>query len=280
MRLLLLLLAAAVVCSADDFPQTCNPFGANKVVHPIDNSCGLEGATNATTASKEQDKAKNNFCASDPAKRVTTTTLRRLQTKVDAVPNFEYGNLFKGRPGPPAQRDMLKNLPPVSGATFAEGDLVYFIGYITEVKPGGKESVNCGQTGKENVDIHLALSATKLNVKKKDPQKNAKLCANSFVAEVIPHLRPDEMDAAFLRDLKDDPVVKVTGALTFDASHEPCNETTPNSGDPARFTEWEIHPVYKIEVCKLKTIAGCASASAAQWETVEEWENEPDPDEE
>src|SRR5437763_881037 len=137
MRLLLLLVAAALTSAADDFPQICNPFGANKVIHPIDNSCGLEGATNATTASKEQDKAKNNFCAADPAKRVTTTGLRRLQTKVDAITNFEYGNLFKGRPGPPDQRDMLKSLPSVSGKTYAEGDLVYFIGYISEVKPGG-----------------------------------------------------------------------------------------------------------------------------------------------
>ena len=46
-------------------------------------------------------------------------------------------------------------------------------------------------------------------------------------------------------------------AAVFDAAHQPCNGTVHGSQDPARFTSWEIHPVYSVQVCKKNSLDEC-----------------------
>ena len=97
---------------------------------------------------------------------------------------------------------------------------------------------------------------------------NAELCTNSIVAETIPHKRPTALELTAIEPLKTSKsIVKVTGQLFFDASHRSCKGTTPGSGDPARVTVYEIHPVYNIEVCSDSDISKC-TGSSNNWKSV------------
>jgi hypothetical protein len=40
---------------------------------------------------------------------------------------------------------------------------------------------------------------------------------------------------------------------------------------PARFTSWEIHPVYNIEVCKFKSASGSPLNSTIAWVAFDDW---------
>jgi hypothetical protein len=62
----------------------------------------------------------------------------------------------------------------------------------------------------------------------------------------------------------------VTGQLFFDASHKLCENGKAVPGDPARQSAWEIHPVYKVDVCSANTLAAC-SANGNVWTPIEKW---------
>ena len=159
-----------------------------------------------------------------------------------------------------------------------EGDLVSFVGYIVEAKPGSSEIVNCHCSDPLSIDVHMALADHPLNLQKAPDtatpaqkheitvSNDAALCTNSFVAETIPHLRPASLELPAIEPLVAGKIVKVTGPLLFDGSHRPCKGSIPGSGDPSRVTVWEIHPVYKIEVCTNKTLDQCKPDSA-NWQT-------------
>lgn len=51
----------------------------------------------------------------------------------------------------------------------------------------------------------------------------------------------------------------------FDASHKPC----PDS--PARFSLWEVHPIYAIDVCKKATLEECPADGASVWTPLDRW---------
>jgi hypothetical protein len=57
-------------------------------------------------------------------------------------------------------------------------------------------------------------------------------------------------------------MVRLTGPLFYDASHDPCTPTKKSS--PARRSIWEIHPLYGIEV----KVGG-------QWQKFEDWVTNP-----
>jgi hypothetical protein len=120
-----------------------------------------------------------------------------------------------------------------------------------------------------------------LKFKKKEPKpkRDERLC-KSFGAELIPHLRPEMWEAANIKDLeKEQAIVKVSGQLFFDGSHQPCVGKAPRTGDPARFTVWEIHPIYDLQVCKHDSMSKCSPSDGSVWQSVKEWEEEPDHDE-
>jgi hypothetical protein len=61
---------------------------------------------------------------------------------------------------------------------------------------------------------------------------------------------------------------RITGQLFFDASHEPC-PCGATKCEPLRSSVWEIHPVYRIEVCKAGTT--CDETKDADWLEFDKW---------
>ncbi len=263
----------------DKFPLKCNPFGSASQKHPIDNVCGVSG--DATEQGDQiQDSVKNNLCASTSVHEVTISDLKSLQSGVDES-GLKYGNrhVDSSLPPPPVNREEFFEKEKASG--LGEGDTVFFIGYIAEAKPGSPETVNCHCTGALFNDIHVALADHPLKLKtapanasaaakhRVTVSNDAALCTNSFTAEVSPHLRPAVLTRARLDALKDKSIVKITGQIFFDASHHPCKGTAGGSEDPARFTSWEIHPVYAVDVCKKSTLAECRGDDPSVWKALQ-----------
>jgi hypothetical protein len=70
-------------------------------------------------------------------------------------------------------------------------------------------------------------------------------------------------------DIHESRPLRLTGQLFFDASHRPCSGG--RRARPARFTSWEIHPVYNIEVCRNRSESRCRLGSDADWMAFDEW---------
>jgi hypothetical protein len=259
---------------SDTFPTSCNPF------HPshhqaIDAACALGGDA-ADPGDEAQNKAKNNLCSTGSPSEITVDDLKTLQDSVDAS-SLIYGNRHVNPSLPPPPTDRTTFSPAATGGN-GEGDLVSFVGYIAETRPGSGESVNCHCNGVVYNDIHIALAPHALHLQKAakkasqakkklvTTQNNEALCTDSFTAEITPHLRPTAFTRPALNQLVDAKVVKVTGQLMFDASHHPCNGTVPGSQDPARFTSWEIHPVYSVQVCKKSSLDQCPADDPSVWQ--------------
>jgi hypothetical protein len=120
---------------------------------------------------------------------------------------------------------------------------------------GQGESVNCKLTDKEGNDIHIVLGE---NSNKDDP-------CSSVTAEMSPHFRPDIWNPDALNQ-HNDHMYRFTGQLFFDASHVPCvNGAGPN---PKRSALWEIHPVYRVEICTDPN-GKCAVDKQKGWEALE-----------
>jgi hypothetical protein len=84
---------------------------------------------------------------------------------------------------------------------------------------------------------------------------------------MIPHMRPGVWNGDNLDQVIDlERPVKITGHLFFDASHQPCNGSTPVGSDPRRITEWEIHPIYTFDVCKFDAVSQCDSKNPSAWQ--------------
>jgi hypothetical protein len=245
------------ISNADTFVPGCAvPFGAISVNHPIDTQCGNEGAFGPTDLDtpqhRAQNSAKNNLCATGTPSRVTIFTMKKLQqitNQMKAAHHLKFG----GRNILPDDRSVLQTLWTTSdGNSVGEGSLVQYVGFIEKTKPGGSETVNCGLSGAENNDIHIVLAGT----------KQAAECS-SITAEMIPHLRPTSWNRTVLNTIQRP--VRVRGQLFFDASHVPCSGGAPVGTNPARVSNWEIHPVYGIDVCTHASIGGCKFDDDSVW---------------
>jgi len=145
--------------------------------------------------------------------------------------------------------------------------LVRLEAYVNASAQEGDESVNCGT--KFDVlgsaqqpafhDIHVSLISAPGQAE-----------CEGIVAEMIPHHRPaswnaDTVNKVSVAKLK----VRVTGQLMFDSSHTPCVNGQPVNGtdffDPARVSLWEIHPIYKFEVCTKPDCASGGWIDLASW---------------
>ena len=260
------------------FTTTCNPYGSSSKAHAIDKTCGMTGDA-TSPGDQAQDQQKNNLCATGTPHLVTIDDMKNLQQDVDKS-GADYGGTHSTPPhaGPPADRSSL--FTKVPGGSPKEGDLVSFVGYIVEAKPGSEETVNCHCKDPLSIDVHMALADHPLNLQKAASNattaekhaitvsNDAALCTNSFVAETIPHLRPASLELTAIEPIVGSKIVKVTGPLLFDGSHRPCKGSIPGSGDPSRLTVWEIHPVYKIEVCNSTKLDQC-KADSGNWQSVE-----------
>lgn len=169
-----------------------------------------------------------------------------------------------------------------------EGTMVRVVAWALDARPQkttGKdkngnpkkgESCNCGFKGvtdPQNTDVHIVLVSTptlKLKAKAANGKSAAfntlkKREAVSQTAEYTPRVRVtrhEDFDGGKLKDLIDPKnggvlKVRVTGLLMYDSEHA----LGPHK--LLRRTDWEIHPVFRLEYCpKDKT---CLAASDANW---------------
>lgn len=229
------------------------PMPAPSSAPVIDSLCGLSGAGAGPEGT--QDMVKNNFCAKGTPTAVTVASLTGLQSKVEANNAINFGSAGKGtrKKGPTVNRAPLKRL--------GEGKLVTLSKvYVLIARQEGGESVNCGKNVENHAglhDIHISLVSS--------PDETSE-CA-SVVAEMSPHHRPDSWTHGNVEKVaKAKLPVRVTGQLYFDSSHFPCSGgTSAGQGNPSRVSLWEIHPIYKFEVCT----ADCDGDGT--WVTLDKW---------
>jgi hypothetical protein len=132
-------------------------------------------------------------------------------------------------------------------------------GFLLRVKAEGGESCNCGLTRRVDTDIHFALTDSP-----DDPE------SNSVTAEVTPRVRRHgHPDWTFgkLND-REGEYVRIVGPLMLDTKHIPQLHFLPNEHKNkglVRATNWEIHPILKLQVCT-KTKKACDNGNG--WEDV------------
>ena len=238
------------------FAQTCSaPFFPTDTATVMDQtSCGVAGKGGAETW---QNEAKNNFCASGDANNPALTSIPELialQTKAQQIPNINFGNPrshpLASSPGPVQNRASLQAL--------GEGSLVQLIGYVRTARQEGAESVNCG-TNVPNAaayhDIHISIVLSPADAE-----------CSGVVVEMVPHHRPAAWTPQLVNQVAAaNLLVRVTGQRMFDSSHTPCQNGSAISGDPARISLWEVHPIYRFEVCPQ---GNCANGG---WVPLEVW---------
>jgi hypothetical protein len=218
----------------------------------VDNECGIEGV-GENAGKTAENRAKNNFCAVGPVASLTFVSFKNLQKKTDQAK--AEGVNFR------ANRELLKDIyTTTDGETVGEGSLVRVAARVLEAhhanfKKKG-ESVNCKRKGRPWNDVHVALVKT----------MNADECT-SITAEISPHFRPDDWTPDALEDLQRP--VRITGHLFFDTSHTPCHDgVRPN---PKRQSVWEVHPVYRIEVCSSTSPSTCKVRDDSKWKDLDVW---------
>jgi hypothetical protein len=236
------------------------PFASIEVKHPLDSTCGIQGKSTSPAPSQRQNSVKNNFCGDSSTPEVfTPKMLTDLQAKT---------HVAAGQGKEPADRTALTEL--------GEGKIIKMKAHLIEAHHadvGAGESVNCNGPTEEDNDIHIAFGAL----------PNSKEC-KSVSAEISPHFRPatwneignfekfnpttklNVVDKALASRLQAHPY-RITGQLFFDASHAPCPCGT--KCNPIRSSDWEIHPIYNIEVCKAGT--SCNENTDSDWMPFDTW---------
>ena len=234
---------------AGGFTQSCSvpqyPMAAPAAMDATSCPVGGSPSKNPQKSETPQNESKNNFCATGPVQAVTVADMVALQAQVPAsVP-------FGQTAGPAVDRSALVAL--------GEGQEVTVMGYLSYTDQEGAESVNCGTNVPNEPayhDIHMNIVSTPGEVQ-----------CSGIVAEMIPHHRPAVWTAQLLGEvLSAQVLVRVTGNRMFDSSHSPCANGKAASGDPQRASLWEVHPIYKFEVCMSGT---CSSGSG--WVDLEAW---------
>jgi hypothetical protein len=292
--------AIAVAQAPNKFPFkiTDMHFNAPPVEREIDVKCLAEGRVTANTpeAQKAQNRAKNNFAVTGDPIKVLVTDFDKLERATEAARkcSTNHGSNCKkldidNVSGLPRDRTQLLNITTLpNGQQLGEGTFVSLEAKVLgshysntkfniynnngHVVRGSGESVNCAKqpgfnaTKIDSNDIHVVLVAPGVTNE----------CL-SVTAEVSPHFRPDNWRRFHnmrKNELGEDinleakgvnfnkvQLVRMTGPLFYDASHEPCSPNKRSS--PARRSLWEIHPVYKIEVKVNGT-----------WKSFDDWINE------
>ena len=140
-----------------------------------------------------------------------------------------------------------------------EGTPVELKGFLLKVKPEGGESCNCGLTRRVDTDVHLALVAAT-----EDGEET------SVTAEITPRVRASGHPDWLYKNVKDleGEFIRVTGWLMLDTKHIPQLHVLAgervNKG-LQRGTNWEVHPILKVEVC-VKSLKACKANKPGAFE--------------
>ena len=154
-----------------------------------------------------------------------------------------------------AERAKLEGLNASNGQ-ISEGELVSLLGYLVATPhPNTGESVNCNLKGEPNNDYHIPFS--------NDPNNTD---FDGIVVEMIPQNRPAAWNVGNLTQVETKrQLVFVSGGLFYDNLHKVnADPSNPLSGQPHRFSLWEIHPVTQFLVC-MKTDNSCDPTLAGDW---------------
>lgn len=256
-----LLVSLPLSASAQDkFVPPCKlPYAAIAKKQRIDRVCPPEGKT-TSNAHRAQNRAKNELCAAGQPVTVTHREFVNLQKRAEDL-GIPFGSSNKI----PQDRKVLENiLTLANGRRIGEGSVVRYVAFIIHPRYSNRskgESVNCKIPRAENNDIHLDLARL--------PGEPA---CRTVTAEVIPHYRPAPWEVDNLKLVMGRPV-RITGHLFFDASHRPCANDN-DKVNPKRVSNWEIHPVYAIDVCRGETLRACPASDNRKWISLDQWLNE------
>jgi hypothetical protein len=134
-----------------------------------------------------------------------------------------------------------------------EGTAVIVKGYLLKVKAEGKESCNCGLGRRADTDVHFAVVSKLPDAETPSAVEASEM--GSVTAEITPRVRGDNEKWLFknINDLEGE-YVRLSGWLMLDTKHLPPNRPVK------RATNWEVHPVTKVEVCT-KSKRACDAGS-------------------
>jgi hypothetical protein len=194
--------------------------------------------------------------------------------------DIDYADLAAMPNRVPRYRGIGKNREPVRDA--GEGKMVRMVAWALESRPQNTrsrnkrgESCNCGFTGvddPENTDVHIVLVDDAI-LRLRARAGNGKTAAQntltrreklSQTAEYTPRVRVargEEFDGSKLKDLIGENggalKVRVTGLQFYDSEH------ALGPFKLKRKTDWEIHPVFRLEYCPRQ--ATCTKTGTANW---------------
>lgn len=127
---------------------------------------------------------------------------------------------------------------------FKEGDAVEIVAYVSDVKIGAVESVNCKSSDAWHRDTHIELTLDPMNSGNKE---------QLLIAEVTPRFR-EIMKARSIdwsqKGLRDQFLgrwVVIRGWAFYDAMHDD-ESAGSGSGRIWRGSPWEVHPITNISV--------------------------------
>jgi hypothetical protein len=227
---------------------SCPPVGKH-------NSSGKLVVYGLKTDEGMRNEAKRHLPSGDTPVTLQLDDFAQLQKDVDDATGKDAATV-KSKFAP--TRDVLRNLK-VNGKTLSEGDLVQLPATMTVARDEHDESVNC--EGNDGADIHI-------NVGPADPPRSE---YRGIVVEMIPQLpRPTGWDAATLVGLQGHQVL-VVGGLTYDNEHFVNKDPNhPKTGQPARISLWEIHPITAFFVCPKDS---CDPGDRKAWVTLTDFAN-------
>jgi uncharacterized protein YgiM (DUF1202 family) len=128
------------------------------------------------------------------------------------------------------------------------------VAYVADVKHGGVETVNCGDSLEQYEDTHIELVSQAADAGIRHP----------MIAEVTPRWR--EYVAGQARDWSTPTLtatlrhhwVRFTGWLMYDFQHaSQADNTNPGGSGNWRGSVWEIHPITDMKLCPNDSPNGC-----------------------
>jgi hypothetical protein len=207
----LLLVAAALVASLRGATTGPDDVDLDNYRLSTGKDCGMEGSPNGSEAQKALDRLKNRYHLPDDSDIDPQVSLVAMLAPGKDLNRFDQEKAAKVR------------------------------GFVIEVKPGEKESCNCGAADLVDRDTHIELGLAE-----GVPE------TQRVIVEVTPRLRllmkqkADWSTPALSKEYKGK-WVEVTGWLTFDTAHiKQAENTNPGAKGNWRATCWEIHPVTAI----------------------------------
>lgn len=211
-------------------------------------SCPANGCSPADSSHGLANKLKRTLPTGTAATMLTFDDFASLQQQADNLVGEDSELTADDRA---KLRDMA-----VANGHVSEGDVVSLAGYLVGTPhPNTGESVNCNLRGEQNNDYHIPMS--------NDPANSD---FQGIVVEMIPQNRSDSWNLANLTQVANNQqLVMVTGALFYDNFHKVNGDpNNPVSGQPHRFSLFEIHPITQFVVCS-KADNSCDPTQPADW---------------